>query len=215
VALEGKDPFSFESIPDVAIEVVVTGKKETPTNRESNGGDPAENIVVGVLHELPVRSYIEEPARGVVRTSTESHAVGEELNSIDVGLVALERLDALPVSKIPQFRGSITSARDKGVLIRRIDRDAHNVAVVVAKLGNFGARLYIPENASHIPGAGDDLPVVQEAAAREVTSMRLQLSANADGNVSAPQIVDGADIIETTASNEASGGGISAGHHPR
>lgn len=59
-------PVGFERIPDVAVEVVVAGEQEAPALGERHGGDPAYDVVVGVGHELLVRTEVEQSAGGVV-----------------------------------------------------------------------------------------------------------------------------------------------------
>ena len=66
--MPGQDPcpVGFEGVPDVAVEVVVPCEKEAPTLGEGDGGDPADDVVVGVGPELLVRTEVEQPAGGVV-----------------------------------------------------------------------------------------------------------------------------------------------------
>ena len=68
VFMPGQDPcpVGFEGVPDVAVEVVVPCEKEAPTLGEGDGGDPADDVVVGVGPELLVRTEVEQPAGGVV-----------------------------------------------------------------------------------------------------------------------------------------------------
>lgn len=72
-------PVGFECVPHVAIEVVIPGEEEAATLGEGDGGDPADDIVMGVRHELLIRTQVEQPAGGVVRASGKCIAVGEEL----------------------------------------------------------------------------------------------------------------------------------------
>lgn len=72
-------PVGFERVPDVAVEVIVTRQQEAPALGEGDGGDPADDVVVGVGHELLVRAEVEQPAGGVVGAGGKGVAVGEEL----------------------------------------------------------------------------------------------------------------------------------------
>ena len=76
----GKDTntFTFERVPYIAVEVVVTGKEQTTADGEGDGGDTAEDVVMGVLVQFAVSAEVEEAAGGVVGSSTESVTVGEE-----------------------------------------------------------------------------------------------------------------------------------------
>lgn len=79
--------------------------------------DAAEDVVVGVLIQLAVSAEVKKTARSVIRTSSESLTVGEELDSVDIGLVSNERLHALAGSDIPHLRGGITSSRHEDLLL--------------------------------------------------------------------------------------------------
>lgn len=59
-------PVGLEGVPDVAVEVVVPCEKEAPALGEGDGGDPADDVVMGVGHELLVRTEVEQPAGGIV-----------------------------------------------------------------------------------------------------------------------------------------------------
>jgi len=78
------DAVALEGVPDVAVEVVVAGEKVSPALRERHRGDPAQDVVGGVLHQLPVRPDVKQTARRVVRPCPERHPVGEILNGVDV-----------------------------------------------------------------------------------------------------------------------------------
>lgn len=74
------DELASESVPDVAVVVIITSEQKTAGVREGNRGDTAEDTLVTVLIKLAVGTDIEETARRVVGTSTEGVAVGEESN---------------------------------------------------------------------------------------------------------------------------------------
>jgi hypothetical protein len=93
----------------------------------------------------------------------------------------------------------------------------HHVASVVAKLDDAGAGLDIPEHARHVAGRGDDLAVVKEAAAAEVARVGGQLAGATDAAgalACAVEVVDRADVVETAAGDEVTGGGVRARHDP-
>jgi hypothetical protein len=72
------DGTHLESIPNVAIVVIVPGKEDPSGCGKGDGGDAAQDVVVDERVELAVRSKIEELARGVVGSGRKSVAVGEE-----------------------------------------------------------------------------------------------------------------------------------------
>jgi len=57
---------SPESVPHVAVEVVVAGEKQATRLAERYAGDPADYVVVAVYTQLLVRAYVEHSARSVV-----------------------------------------------------------------------------------------------------------------------------------------------------
>lgn len=69
---------ALERVPDVAVVVVVTGKQDPPRGGECDGGDTAEDVVVGVRVEFAIRPEIEELARGIVGSGRKRIAIGEE-----------------------------------------------------------------------------------------------------------------------------------------
>ena len=91
----------------------------------------------------------------------------------------------------------------------------HNVSRMVAELHDAYTGLDIPQHTGHISGASHNLAIVQEAAAAEVSGVCAKLTSALDiVALLGMQVVDGADIVETTAGNEVSGGRISACHDP-
>ena len=78
MACEHSHPLSLQRIPDIAGPVIITTKQNTARNRESDGGNTAQNIVVREGVEFAGRTDIEETARCVVRAGGEGVAVGEE-----------------------------------------------------------------------------------------------------------------------------------------
>lgn len=78
VSSEYANPLALESIPYVTIVVVIAGKEEPAREREGDGGDAAEDVVVDVAVKLPVGSNVKETARGIIRASRECIAVRKE-----------------------------------------------------------------------------------------------------------------------------------------
>ena len=70
---------SLEGVPDVAVEVVVSGQQQAAALGEGHGGDAADDVVMGVDHQLLVGTQVKQPAGGVVRARGEGVPVGEEL----------------------------------------------------------------------------------------------------------------------------------------
>ena len=66
----------------------------------------------------------------------------------------------------------------------------------------------------HVAGAGDDLVVVQEPAARQVAVVAGQLAADADVALARLEAVDRADVVESAARHEVARWSVRARHHP-
>lgn len=165
--------------------------------------------------KFPVGTNIEEPAGGVIRTCYERVTVGEELNGVNVRLVTGKRLNGLASSNIPQLGKSVAGTRDEGVLVRWVQADAHDIAQVVGELHDLGACLNIPLHTSHISGRCENAPVIDEAAAGEIASMAGQLAGDTGGAIPVlVQVVNRADVVETTAGNVVSTRSIGASHDP-
>lgn len=69
---------ALERVPDVAVEIVVTGEEEAARDGEANRGNAAENVVVCIGVQFAVSTEIPEAAAGIVRAAGESVAVGEK-----------------------------------------------------------------------------------------------------------------------------------------
>jgi hypothetical protein len=69
---------SLKGVPDIASPVVVTSEEEPSRNGEGDGGNSAQDVVVGEGVEFPVSTNIEQPAGGVVGTGGKGVSVGEE-----------------------------------------------------------------------------------------------------------------------------------------
>lgn len=57
---------SFQSVPDVAVEVIVASQEQTAALRERHGRNAADYVVVAVHHQLLVSTQVKQPAGGVV-----------------------------------------------------------------------------------------------------------------------------------------------------
>lgn len=86
---------------------------------------------------------------------------------------------------------------------------------MITKFYNTDARLYVPQHAGHIARAGNDLAVIKETAAAEIAGMSAQFTSTLDvASILAVQVVNGTDIVKTTAGDEVSRGGVGASHNP-
>lgn len=100
--------------------------------------------------ELAISANIEQAASGIVGTGNERVAVREELNGVDVRLVASKCLHGLAGTNIPKLGEGIASTRDEGVLIGWVQADAHDISEMIGKLGNLLTRLDIPLHTRHV-----------------------------------------------------------------
>ncbi len=165
--------------------------------------------------QLPVRTDIEKPAGSIVGAGYERVSVGEELDGVDVRLVAGEGLHRLACSDIPQLGKCITGARDEGVLVRGVQADTHDVAQMVGKLDRLGPGLNIPLHTSHVARGCENATVVDEAAARQIAGVARQLPRDTGRPITVRvEIVNGADVVETAAGDVVSARGVGAGHDP-
>jgi len=159
MSLEGGNLLSFQRVPNVATVVIITGKQKSTTEGKGKRGNTAEDRFVGVLNQFLVSSDVKKSARSVVRASTESVAVREKVDCVDVRFMALESLKAFGGSDIPQFGSCIAGTGNKCILVLGVDGDAHNITIMVAELGDLRSSFDIPQNTGHISRTGDDLLV--------------------------------------------------------
>lgn len=101
VASERLNAFAVKSVPDVAVVVVIASEEVASGDGESDGGDTAVEIGIGVGHELATGADVEESASGIIGTGSESGTRGEELNGVDIGSVTAEGLSACSGSNVP------------------------------------------------------------------------------------------------------------------
>lgn len=181
-----------------------------------NGYKNHQQVTHAIAVQLSVCADIEKSASSVVGTRYERVTIGEKLDGVDIGLVASECLYGLAGANIPKLGERIASTRHKGVLVCGVQTDAHYVAQVVGELNDLCPRLDIPLHACHIAGGGEDAAVVDETAAREITCMTRKLPVDTSRAVTVRvQVVDGANVVETTAGDEVAARGIGASHNPR
>ena len=143
-------------------------------------------------------------------------AVGEELDGVDVGLVAGKCLDRLSGANVPELGKGIAGARDECVLVGRVEADAHDVAEVVGELGHLLTRLNVPLHTRHVARRGQDGAVIDEAAAGEVSGVARELPGHPCGAVALlVEVVDGAYVVEAAAGDKVPARGVGARHDPR
>jgi len=213
VALEGEHSLALERIPHVAVEIVVSSEQVATADGERDGGDAAEDVVVCVLHELAISADVEQAARCVVGARPECQPIGEVLYSIDIGFVPSKCLHAFARSEIPELGRCIASPRNEVVLIWG-DRHTHNIAIVVREFCELCSLFNVPQDARHITTASNNLAVVEEPAAGQITDVSVEFAAHSDGDLSAAQVVHGADVIQTSACNKSPRRRVSTSHHP-
>jgi hypothetical protein len=108
--------------------------------------------------------------------------------------------------------------RGRQYAVHEVERSSssspHDIPRVVVELDDPDSSIDVPEHARHVPRARQDLPVVQEAAAREVARVRAQLPRDLDVPLFGAEIVDGADVVQSSAGDKVPRGGVRAGHDP-
>ena len=164
---------------------------------------------------------------------------GNSRDGVDVGLVTSKGLHRLARPDIPHLGGRVARSRDKHVLIRSEGETArrakrvvggsayvgwkerrrgsapHDVSGVVVELDHSDAGINVPQHATHVARRGEDLAIVQEPTAREVTRVGAQFARDLDRPFARPQVVDRADVVEPSARDKVARGGVGAGHDPR
>lgn len=125
-----------------------------------------------------------------------------------------ESLHGLAGTDIPQLGEGVASTRNEDVLVGRVDADRHHVTEVVGKFGDLGSGLDIPEHTGHVTGGGNDAAVIDEATAGQVARVTGELARDASGTFARRQVVDGANVVETTAGHVVSAGRIGTSHDP-
>lgn len=174
-----------------------------------------QNSTHSIEVQFAIGANVKQPAGGVVGSRNERVTVGEELDGVDVRLVARKGLHRLSGTDIPELGERVAGTRDEGVLVGGVQADAHDIAKVVGELGDLLASLNVPLHAGHVTGGGEDAAIVDESAAGQVTGVAGQFPGHPRGAVALlVEIVDGADVVETTAGDKVAAGGVGAGHDP-
>ena len=123
-------------------------------------------------------------------------------------------LGALSGPDIPNLGGGVAGSRNEHVLVGGGDGKGHDITVVVPEGGDSLTLLDIPVDAGGVSGGGDDVALVDEAAAGQVTVVRSELLGCAH-SLGGLELVDGAKVIQSSASNHVVDGGLEgAGHDP-
>lgn len=113
------------------------------------------------------------------------------LDGVDVRLMTSEGLSGLATTNIPELGSSVASTGDEDILVwsKRQATDCerlrdkrpkkrrkmissygpHHVSSVITELDNTNTGLDIPQHTCHVTRTCDDLSVVDESAAREIT----------------------------------------------
>lgn len=120
------------------------------TCQHGSPGQDATTDTYTVDIELAVGADIEQPAGGVVGAGDERVAIREELDGVDIGFVASKGLDCLTGPNIPEFCESIAGTGDEGVLVGRVQADAHDVSKMIRIFHNLASGLNVPLHARHI-----------------------------------------------------------------
>lgn len=179
--------------------------------------DPAqggEDSSYRVALQLPVGADIEETAGRIIRTGTEGITVREVLDGVDVRVVRCESLDTLLLADIPELGEGVTGAGNELVVVEGVDGQAHDIAKMVGKLVDFRAGFQIPKNTGHVTRGGKDAAVADESTATKVARVARKLTRDAGGTFPRRQVVNRADVVETTAGDEIAARRVGAGHHP-
>lgn len=200
VASENSSSLGLHGIPDVAIEVVVAGQQQSTALAERYTRDTADNIVVAVHRQFLIRPNVEESASSVVRARRESVSIREERNSVYVALVTREGLLARSRANVPEFCTRVTRAGYECVRVW-CQREGHYVARVSNEGGTLLTTFYVPQGASHVPRTSDNLVVVIESTAGQVPSVTREFSADSYISFSSFKTIDGANVIQPTASH--------------
>ena len=85
---------------------------------------------------------------------------------------------------------------------------------MIIELNHSYSRIDVPEHTGHVPRTRQDLTIVQEATTTQISRMSAELPRDLDRPLLRPQIVNGTDVVESTAGDEVAGGGEGAGHDP-
>lgn len=91
----------------------------------------------------------------------------------------------------------------------------HDIARVVHKVCKFLTGVNVPQDARRVATRRQHPVVVHEPAAADIACMSCQFSRGLDGPVACVQVVDRANVIETTGCYVVARGSICTRHDPR
>lgn len=157
-------------VPGIAIVVIIPCEDDLPGLGESDGSDPAHDLVIPVTVQLEIGSDIEQTTAGIIRTCHEGIPVRKELYTVDIGFMTRESLHTVlrslcPV--IPELRRRITAPGHE-VVLGIEDRDTHDIVLMIREDGFRLSGLHIPEDAGGITAGGQDLIISDEACTAEI-----------------------------------------------
>ena len=122
---------------------------------------------------------------------------------------------AFPSANIPDLGGGVAGAGDEHVRVDRgKDREGHDVSLVVGEGGLRLAQFNVPEHAEGVSRGGQNRTFVEESAAGKVAIVVGQLAVGTH-HLRLVELVDGAEVVESSACDEVAFGGFEgAGHDP-
>ena len=137
VVVSGQDAGALhpQRVPDVDVEVVVTGHEEPARLGEGDGRDAADDVVVRILSQFLVCADVVELDGGVVGAGAEGGALREEGDGVDIALVAGEGLLADALADVPQLGGGVARAGDERPVVGAKGQGHHVARVTAERLG--------------------------------------------------------------------------------
>mmetsp|Transcript_34856 Transcript_34856/g.74297 ORF Transcript_34856/g.74297 Transcript_34856/m.74297 type:complete len:217 (-) Transcript_34856:431-1081(-) len=193
-----------QCVPSISVEVIIPPEHDPPRFAERQGRDTALNFFALKFVHLPVASHVEQPAGRVVTPRPHREPVREERDRVDVLSVPGVGLDALPDPEVPDLRRRVHAPGDEDVVVLRTDRQAHYVPRVVREGFEDLAAGDVPVYAARVPRGGEDVSLVHEAAAAQVPVVRHQLLRRPGVRRLLLDVVDRADVVQSTAGDEIS-----------
>jgi len=148
------------SVPHIAVVVIITSKEHLAGLGEGDRCNTTQNLVIRILIELHIGADVEETARAVVGAGSEGVAIREESDTVDVGFVASEGLDAsFLCAMISQFGGGVARTGDE-IILGITDGDAHHITLMVIEDGFRSFAFDVPQDTGGITRRGDDFIVM-------------------------------------------------------
>lgn len=68
----------LECIPHIAVEVIVPCEEEAPALGERHRGDPTDDVVMGISHDLLLCTKVEQPTGGIIQASANALPFGKK-----------------------------------------------------------------------------------------------------------------------------------------